>query len=173
MSNRKRKKSTLKRKRSDGTSLNEHTHTSNKKIRTTANSARAYTNCSDEHKHSIKQVQTLSQPRWIFCAHMCATEDMTAALLLIGLAGVNGDVSIYRTPLSQTQPIHFNLLKRFHAHSGTVNAVHMHPAKQLFVSASNDSTVKIWSVKTVTSPLLIKAIEHPDIVYCARYSISD
>jgi len=107
---------------------------------------------------------------------------MTAtATLITGL--YNGDVSIYRTPLcnshshthAHAQRIHFQLLKRFHAHTHIVTAVHIHATtnnKPIFATSSLDSTVKIWRLKDVI-PLLIKRIEyHPFSVHTAKYSHS-
>jgi len=110
---------------------------------------------------------------------MCPINDITAAILVIGLQ--NGDISIYRTPLSHTQPMQFNLLKRFHAHRLSVHAVRVHPTKQLFVSGSSDCKVKIWSIRDyvlgypytirdLKAPLLVKCIKHPEPTCCLDYS---
>jgi len=125
---------------------------------------------SAEHKHSIKRVRTLSYSHVVYSAHLRATDDMSAAILVVALD--NGDVCIYRTPLSHTKPIQFHLLKRLHAHAGVVNTAFIHPTKPLFVTASNDYTVKVWTLKSGTGPLPIKCIEHPTSVCYAKYSPS-
>jgi len=126
---------------------------------------------SAQRKHKIKLVQTLSQSHHVSSMHMRASDDMTSAILLIGLN--NGDVDLYRTRLSHS-PIRFHLLKRLHAHTDTVNAIHMHPTDEvLFVSASDDDNVKIWSIKAeLKAPVLIKCIEHPDCVWGVKFSRS-
>lgn len=97
------------------------------------------------------------------------TEDMTAAILITGLT--TGDIFIYRTPLSSTQPIKFDLLQCNQAHTTPVLAIHIHRTKSLFVSAS-DGNVKIWNIADPSLPSLIKSIEHPGIVNSAKYSTS-
>jgi len=125
---------------------------------------------SAEHKHSIKRVQTLSHSRAVYSAHIRAIDDMSAAILVVALD--NGDVCIYRTSLSHKKPIEFHLLKRLHAHPDYLNTAFIHPTKPLFVTSSDDYTVKVWALKSETDPLLIKCIEHPESVYCAKYSPS-
>jgi len=125
---------------------------------------------SAEHKHSIKRVQTLSHSHAVYSAHIRATDDMSAAILVVALG--NGDVCIYRTRLSHKKPIQFHLLKRLHAHPDYLNTAFIHPTKPLFVTASDDYTAKVWALKSGTGPLLIKCIEHPESVYCAKYSPS-
>jgi len=102
---------------------------------------------------------------------MRPTEDMTGAILITGL--FNGDVCIYRTPLSYTKPIEFQLLKRFHPHTDWVSAISIHPTKPLFVTAGfHDHKVKIFVFGEVSNPLLIKCIEHPSVVGSVKYSHS-
>jgi len=131
--------------------------------------------CKHKHKHSIKHVQTLhSTSDRVRAIHMRAIDDMTALLLLTGLS--NGDITIYRTPLSYTQPIQFTHLKHFHAHDDRISVLHIHATKLMFVSASTDGGVKIWSLKDVThtTPLLIQYIKlHPDRVNSAKLSHGD
>jgi len=92
----------------------------------------------------------------------------SAAILLTGSYG--GYVSIYRTPLSHIHPVQFELLKCFSAHPCAVNALSMHPTKPMFVSAGDDTAVKIWNINDITSPVVIKCIMHSDRVICAKYS---
>ena len=125
---------------------------------------------STKRKHSVKLIQTLSLSPHVESVDMRYTEDRSAAILLVGLW--NGEVCIYRAPLSHAQPIHFDVLKRFRAHSAEVHVIHMHPTKPVFVSASEDCLVKIWSVREATAPLLVKSIKHPGTVWSARYSSS-
>jgi len=127
---------------------------------------------SAEHKHSIKRVQTLSHSYAVCDAHIRDIDDKTAAILVVAL--INGDVCIYRTPLSHRNLVKFHLLKRLHAHrhADGVNTVFIHPTKPLFVTASCDETAKVWDLKSETGPLLIKCIEHPADVLCAKYSPS-
>jgi len=137
-------------------------------------------------KHSIQHVQTLSHSSdTVYGVDMRPTEDMNAAILVVGLE--HGDVCVYRTPVAYAQSVHFDLLKRFHAHTSSVNVVHMHPAKELFVTGSDDHTIKIWSLRKciglsvhdtqkgkvkVTAPLLIKVIELTNYVCSIKYSYS-
>jgi len=158
MSNRNSTKtSDLKRKRSSSvtssvtttTSRNDGTFSSTKRTRfTNTNSVRTH---HRQQKHSLKQVHTLSHECEVYSVDMRCTDDMSAAVLLAGLD--NGIVCIHRTPLSPTKPMQWTLLKRFHAHTDRVNALHIHPTKPLFVSGSHDRTAKIWSL---AGQLLIK-----------------
>jgi len=127
---------------------------------------------SAQHKHSITHLYTLSQSHSVNSMDMRATDDMSAAIVVIGLD--DGHVRIFKTPLSHTKPIQFQLLKQFQAHTDCINALHMHATKPLFATGSDDHNVKIWSAlrKKSTDPLLIKCIEHADYVTSVRYSPS-
>jgi len=153
-------------KRSDAS---QHEGISNQATRSTL-STRTHTHPNAEEKYSIKHVQTLSHAHDVLGMDMRPTEDMTAAILITGL--FNGDVCIYRTPLSYTKPIHFQLLKRFHPHNDWVSAISIHPTKPLFITSSVDHKTKIWDLKEAAVPVLIKNIEQPDSVQSARYSPS-
>lgn len=103
---------------------------------------------------------------------MCiqAAGDMTA-ILLVGLE--NGDVSIYRTVLSWTQPIKLCLVKQLSAHVYPVMVLHIHPTKPLFVSSGDcRQSVSVWSFQKATSPRLITELWHPYIVSSAKISHS-
>jgi len=172
-----------KRKRADTSSLNEGITCSKRSRLTTTNSAHTHThpNTSATHEHrKVKDLQTLSHSSEVRSLDMCATEDMTAAFLVTGLK--NGEVCIYRTPLSQWKPIRFDLLKRFHAHTDYVSFVHMNATKAVFVTGCYDygfniwmsrkvKAIKIWRLREVKAPLLMKCI-HPEFVTCVAYSPS-
>jgi len=129
-----------------------------------------------KHKHSINMyTQTLLPSHRVCGLHMRAIDDndMTALLLLTGL--FNGDIAIYRSPLSHAQLIEFTLLQCFHAHNGCITVLHIHPTKLMFVSASPDG-VKIWGLKDVThtTPQLIQYIKLiPNCVQSAKLSHID
>jgi len=122
---------------------------------------------SAEHKHSINRVQTLSHSNAVYSAHIRAIDHVTAAILVVVLG--NADVCIYRTRLTHKKPIQFHLLKRLHAHGDSLNTAFIHPTKPLFVTASEDYTVKVWTLKSGT---VIKCIVHPASVYYVKYSPS-
>jgi len=127
--------------------------------------------CHTDPKRQRKDcIQTLSHSHHVCGVDIRPSEDMTSAILVIGLD--NGDVAIYRTPLSRTQLVEFQLLKCLHAHTNCVNALHLHAVKPLFVSASNDYKVKIWDIREMTTPILVKCIVHPSFVFSAKYSLS-
>jgi len=128
------------------------------------------TSAVHKYKHTIKHELTLSHSVDVCCVDIRPTEDITAAILLVGLE--NGDVHIYRTPFSHTQPLQFRIFKRFHAHQYCVFTILMHPTKPLFLTVSNNCILKIWRFAEVADPLLVKRIEHPDYVNCAKYTPS-
>jgi len=119
---------------------------------------------------SLKRIQTLPHTDALTCLDMRSSKDSTAVILITGLE--NGDVRVYKSPLSHTQRLHFTLQHRFHPHSGYVYDVNLHPHKALFISASEDADLKVWNIKDVTAPRLIKRIPHPAAVYCCKYSRS-
>jgi len=153
MSHRRGKTSALKRRHKRTANTTTHTHP----------------NTPAAHKHVVKTVQTLSVSRRVYGVDMRPTEDMTAAILV---TAIHCDVGIFRTPLSGTQPIKFELLKRFRAHTSCIYALHLHPTKRMFVSAGAGLKVKIWSLQKMKAPLLVDDIKHPASVFSARYSHS-
>jgi len=130
------------------------------------------------HKRSIKSVQKLFIPLHVTCMDMHSNADWTAVTLIVG--SHDGDIIIYHTPLSymHTQPVRFQLLKSFRAHTDCVESLHVHRTKPLFVSAGCDNNVKIWSLSHTHTelnapPLLITSIPHPESVPSVKYSHSD
>jgi len=97
--------------------------------------------------------------------------DHRHALLITG--DLLGHVCIYKTSLPHLKRIRFILLKRFHAHSWIVSALHFHFSKPVFVSGSGDEDVKIWSYQhqDVRSTLrLVQCIPQLSIVCCTKFS---
>jgi len=147
---------------------------------------------SGTHKHThlhahepsinIKHIQTLSHAQYVWSLDMrtwpcqCPynkgkgkgkTAATTVLLLITGQD--NGDISLFNTPLSN---IHFKLQKVLHAPRMGITALHFHRYKSLFLSASEDGNVKIWTLKDMNTPCLMKCIRHPDGVSCAKYAYS-
>jgi len=85
---------------------------------------------------------------------MRPTEDMTAVILVVGLE--YGDVCVYRTPVAYAQSVHFDLLKRFHAHTSSVNAVHMHTHTHTVTHTTHTNTRILLSLSPAAVALLTK-----------------
>jgi len=139
MSHQRREKSSLK---PNASVPSQHEGTSNKSTRSANSSPHAHPHNTEE-KYALKHLHTLSHR--VMGMDMRPTADMSAAILIIGL--INGDACIYRTSLSYTTPVQFQLLTRFLAHTNWLNVIIFHPTKPLFVTAcSIDSMAKIWSL---------------------------
>jgi len=122
-----------------------------------------------EYKHAHPS-QTLAHPAKVDVLDMrICPRDHRHALLITG--DYDGQVYIYKTALAQLKGIRFILLNRFCAHTWTVSALHFHFSKPVFVSASVDEDMKIWSFKDGMSPLrLVKCIPQLSIVCCVKFS---
>jgi len=129
---------------------------------------------SSTHTHtpSIRHMQTLSHATDIYALDMrlCSDKESKSVLLIVG--DKSGCVYLYQTPLSDSQRITFTLQRNLQAHTDAIHGLHFHPNKPRFVSASQDTDVKVWNFTDTTNPRLIKALPHPGGVWSAKYSQS-
>jgi len=125
-----------------------------------------------QHKHMklrVKHTQTLADTNDVVCFDVRSITDATAVLIT---GHTNGAVGIYQFPLSHTQPLKFILQHRFQCHNIIIDALHIHRSEFRLVTAGADTDVKVWDIKDVTTPRLIKCIPHPCPVWCCVYSES-
>ena len=123
------------------------------------------------HTPSVRHMQTLSHASAVVALdmRMCSDKEKKLNCVVLICADCDGCISVH---LSHTQRLNFTLRKRFHAHTAQINDLHFHRHKRLFVSASWDKAVKVWSFIDITTPTLIQCLPHPSWVCNAKYSQS-
>jgi len=71
------------------------------------------------------------------------------------------------SPLSLSRKVHASA-----THAANIRCLHFYRRKPLFVSASDDKTVKVWNFKDITAPYLLKSLPNPGSVFSVKYSES-
>jgi len=126
------------------------------------------------HTPTVRHLQTLSHTCEVsaLAIRLCSNKLLTSILLIAG--GFDGSVSVYKSPVSSAQCLHFTLQTRVQHSAEFIHFVHFHRCKPLFISAAYESKsmVKVWNYTDLANPRLIKSLPHPKLVLSAKYSES-
>jgi len=79
-------------------------------------------------------------------------------------------LNAYKFSDTQIHPLRFTLHKHFQAYLCYIKCLDFHRSKRLFVSGGSDGKVKVWSLKDMSNPRLVKCLAHKHLCSTARYS---
>jgi len=136
---------------------------------------------SAKHTHtppSVRRIQTLSHSHVVrsLVIRIVSNKSVNCNALKSSVVLIVGDhsgrISLYTSPLSPTQPLHFTLRKRFQAHAnGGIMGLHLHYHKSLCVSHYRKD-VKVWNFEDIAAPRLIHCLPQGSWVVSVKYSES-